>query len=465
MHQQTPEPDSPTKSSRWKWTLITLAILAGIIVPFLLFGEQIDNWTKQLIESPAGRTPAAALILGGLLGSDILLPVPSSIVSTACGVLFGFQLGTLISLAGMVISCLIGYGLAARFGEPFVEKMVGKKSMRRFIDIQKRCGNMVVIITRPVPVLAEIGVLFAGLGRIPFKRFFLLSTLSNLGISMVYAAIGAFSTSTNDFFLAVAGSMLLPGIAMLWFYRGSDRDSDILQVPEPQNSETPPIYITSDLHLGLKQCKKNLFIDFLQQLPDNAILILNGDTVTHFYSDETLSDEHKEVIAALRRESFQREIIWIRGNNDGKLNLSDPGNIRYARDCAIAKRLYITHGDRFDWIMPSTRVILIPIRVIYYSLAKLRGSNKHVAEYAKRFSGLYAVLCRHVASNAARYAKRHGYQAVTCGHTHYTEDRQISGIRYLNTGCWTEDDTAVVIVDNQNISLHSAEALAKNKST
>jgi UDP-2,3-diacylglucosamine pyrophosphatase LpxH len=27
---------------------------------------------------------------------------------------------------------------------------------------------------------------------------------------------------------------------------------------------------------------------------------------------------------------------------------------------------------------------------------------------------------------------------VTCGHTHYAEDVVIDGIRYLNTGAWTE---------------------------
>ncbi|MBT7702401.1 MAG: hypothetical protein HN700_19095 [Verrucomicrobia bacterium] len=50
----------------------------------------------------------------------------------------------------------------------------------------------------------------------PFWRFLFLKTLSNLGISMVYAAIGAFSADQSAFLPAVVGSLLLPGLGMLW---------------------------------------------------------------------------------------------------------------------------------------------------------------------------------------------------------------------------------------------------------
>lgn len=213
-------------------------------------------------------------------------------------------------------------------------------------------------------------------------------------------------------------------------------------------------YIISDLHLGLSQCRGKDFLVFLDGLPDGARLILNGDTITHFYSDETLNAEHSTIVDRLREESFKREVIWIHGNNDRRLKLCDPGEIKFARNYGIEKTIFITHGDRFDWMMPTLRGILIPIRLIYYAMAKKRGSKSHVAEYAKRFSKLYSVLCRHVAWNAVRYARKYGYKAITCGHTHYIEDRMIKGVRYLNTGCWTETDgAAVVIVDADSIRL------------
>jgi hypothetical protein len=49
----------------------------------------------------------------------------------------------------------------------------------------------------------------------PAPRFFLLSTLANVGISLGYALVGAYASSANAFFVAFAGAMLLPGLAML----------------------------------------------------------------------------------------------------------------------------------------------------------------------------------------------------------------------------------------------------------
>ena len=74
-----------------------------------------------------------------------------------------------------------------------------------------RCANLWI--------LAEAAVLFAGMGKMPFTRFILLSTLANLGVSAAYAAIGAFAAGVNSFLLAFAGAMLLPLLAycIQWF--------------------------------------------------------------------------------------------------------------------------------------------------------------------------------------------------------------------------------------------------------
>ena len=198
------------------WTAIGITGFAAIIVPFILFGSHIDAWTIAFMEGPRQHPVTVAITLGGVLASDILLPVPSSIVSTGCGLFLGFLWGTMVSWIGMILSCAVGYILAAQLGRPFVARMVGPTSMTHFETLRARYGHWIIVLARPVPVIAEMSVLFAGLGRMPPWRFFLLSTLSNLGISVVYAAIGAFSVAQQAFLPAIAGSLLLPGIGMLW---------------------------------------------------------------------------------------------------------------------------------------------------------------------------------------------------------------------------------------------------------
>ena len=53
-----------------------------------------------------------------------------------------------------------------------------------------RRGILILILARPVPVLAEASVLVIGTMRIGWWRFFAAVGLSNLGIAAIYAALG-----------------------------------------------------------------------------------------------------------------------------------------------------------------------------------------------------------------------------------------------------------------------------------
>jgi uncharacterized membrane protein YdjX (TVP38/TMEM64 family) len=198
-----------------QWILLTSLTFAAILLPFILFGSQLELWTEQFIESASQRPGWVALVLGGLLASDILLPVPSSLTSTAAGFLLGFTRGLLVSLAGMTISCIIGYWLGQRLGRPVAARIVGSDGLDRLEELTQRVGNWAIVIARPVPMLAEASVLFAGISGMPIHQYLLLSTLSNLGISAVYAAVGVLSATANSFLLAFAGSILVPLVAML----------------------------------------------------------------------------------------------------------------------------------------------------------------------------------------------------------------------------------------------------------
>jgi uncharacterized membrane protein YdjX (TVP38/TMEM64 family) len=157
------------------------------------------------------------MIIGGLLSIDILVPVPSSIVSTAGGYFLGFTWGIIVSTAGMTISCIIGYILGSKIGTPISEWLVGTNELLRLEKLQNKYGDWIIILSRAVPVLAEASILTAGIGRMPLKSFILLVLLSNLGISIVYSFIGAYSEYINSFLLALVGAIILPGAAMAIF--------------------------------------------------------------------------------------------------------------------------------------------------------------------------------------------------------------------------------------------------------
>ncbi len=214
--------------------------------------------------------------------------------------------------------------------------------------------------------------------------------------------------------------------------------------------------ITSDIHLGARQSRAADFLAFLETLPAGDRLVLNGDVVTHFARESALPAGHAAVLDKLRAMSREREVIWLRGNHDRHFMLRDPAGIRFAPDYLVDGMLYVAHGDRFDHLMPMLRFALIPLRAVYEFCTRVVGKSTHVASFAKQLPIIYNILNGHVACNAIAYARTQGLQAAACGHTHHPEKREAGGIRYFNTGCWTEDAARVLVVDGQQMHLRAA---------
>ena len=67
-----------------RWVLLVSVLVVFVLVPFLWFGRQLDNWVVDLLTFDRHRG-LTALLLTSLLGADILLPIPSSLISTSAG--------------------------------------------------------------------------------------------------------------------------------------------------------------------------------------------------------------------------------------------------------------------------------------------------------------------------------------------------------------------------------------------
>jgi uncharacterized membrane protein YdjX (TVP38/TMEM64 family) len=192
------------------WIFFTLLLLGLILAPFFRWEMPVHQWSRALLDR---RPPWWGI--SGLLAADVVLPVPSSLVSTASGMLLGFWSGAAASWIGMMAGCLGGYWIGARAGRAAASRLVGTSELERVASASRRFGDGMVVLFRAVPVLAEASVLFAGAVRMPLARFLVVSGLSNLGISIAYAAVGVWSAEVSSFLLAFGGAVLLPLAAIL----------------------------------------------------------------------------------------------------------------------------------------------------------------------------------------------------------------------------------------------------------
>jgi uncharacterized membrane protein YdjX (TVP38/TMEM64 family) len=184
-----------------------LILLAMILVPFFLFGERADEFLENLLRFRQYGL-ISGLLLSGLLAADILLPIPSSLVSTTCGYWLGPVSGMLASWTGMMIACLAGYWIGHRSsGLISSQQPAGSDKIKGLFE---RHGDWAIILSRAVPVLEESSVVYAGYSGMHRGRFLGLAAVSNLAVSAVYVLSGYYAAGENGFYVAFAASVLLP---------------------------------------------------------------------------------------------------------------------------------------------------------------------------------------------------------------------------------------------------------------
>lgn len=230
--------------------------------------------------------------------------------------------------------------------------------------------------------------------------------------------------------------------------------------------------IVSDLHLGTKHSKAKEFLQFIEDNPCEQ-LILNGDIVDGWALQRGTKwrTSHTKVIAKLIKLSTKQKIVWIRGNHDDFLKDftgTNLGNIKIKEDYVITadKRYFIFHGDIIDVFITQygflakigsvgydVALFLNDIynryrkwrNLPYYSISqKIKEGVKVATNYVNDFE-----------TTAIRMAEEKMCDGVICGHIHQPADRMIGNKRYLNSGDWVENMTAICIHKDNTIEIKS----------
>ena len=188
--------------------LMCLVLLVPVL-PFVLFGGQFEDWLQAVAEDPPSIPVTMALVIG-LLSTDILLPIPSSVISTLSGWQLGWWLGTLATWIGMNLGAIIGFAMARRWGKPFAVWFSKEEDLERMRIVSDRYGPFVLVLTRAMPVFAEATVLIAGIHQLAWRRFLPAVIFSNLGIALAYSAFGDYAEQHQWLPLALGIAIAIP---------------------------------------------------------------------------------------------------------------------------------------------------------------------------------------------------------------------------------------------------------------
>lgn len=133
---KSPAPEGVKIQNRnwWPWlgALLLIIILAALWRPFSRIGTDpaiVRTWIE-----PLGPLAPLAFFLLNVI-QIVVAPVPGYPVQILGGILFGFVLGSIYTVGGMVAGGTLAAWLGRRLGRPWLEKQIGAETLAHWEEI------------------------------------------------------------------------------------------------------------------------------------------------------------------------------------------------------------------------------------------------------------------------------------------------------------------------------------------
>jgi len=123
------------------------------------------------------------------------------------------------------------------------------------------------------------------------------------------------------------------------------------------------------------------------------------------------------------------------------------GNIEVHNEY-IFNDAFIVHGDAYDGIVQLNWLGMLgsfgyEIAIIIDRNLKKFGYKKSISKWLKEKLKEAVKFITDFEKELVKQAKSRNCTSVICGHIHKAEDKNIDGIRYMNTGDWVESKTYI----------------------
>lgn len=215
--------------------------------------------------------------------------------------------------------------------------------------------------------------------------------------------------------------------------------------------------IISDIHFGSRMCQAQELDRFLSNIRVEY-LILAGDIFDDLRFNR-LQHWHWQALSRIRKISDHCQVVWIRGNHDivsaptmsHLLGVTVRNNFQWV---SHGKTFYAVHGDRWDAFIYKHRK-LTQVSTWFYDILQridVRVVRK-MSKWLKKRAKLLTRNSHAVQFGAMQYARKRGYDAIFCGHTHMPMLVQEDGIIYGNDGTWQSAEPHFIGISSDRVDL------------
>jgi len=191
------------KLSRFSKLMILAASLAGI---WAARGPLLSMWSwfgdREAVTTSMDHLGLwGPVVLAVLFILQVFLAfIPGQALMIACGYLYGFWGGFLLSWLSLVIGGEIAFYLARRHGQPFAEKWISPDVLARWNRNAQGQGVAFYAISLVMPLVPNDAMCYvAGLDRITHRRFSTANLLGRGLACLITSWIGAFGSQAPTY--------------------------------------------------------------------------------------------------------------------------------------------------------------------------------------------------------------------------------------------------------------------------
>ncbi|KKT46224.1 MAG: hypothetical protein UW37_C0028G0003 [Candidatus Gottesmanbacteria bacterium GW2011_GWA2_44_17] len=199
-------------------TVVSYVISGTNLIPAFSFDTEA---IKSYLMATGYRAPLVYIVLQLL--TIPLVPVPSVVLATAAGALFGFRAATLYTTIAWIIGTSINFYLTRFLGRPVLKKLLSLEELVMVDKFAGRIGWKLIFFTWFVPGgTADVAAYAAGLTQMTYGQYFSAAFPATVILSILTAAAGAAiyinPIFTTIFTVAAAVGIVL-GFKMVLIYK------------------------------------------------------------------------------------------------------------------------------------------------------------------------------------------------------------------------------------------------------
>ena len=205
---------------------LVLALAAALIISIvsIVLFNMLDGGPKMRHWIESAGVWAPLLYVGLKASTYVIAPLSGTPVKLAGGALFGFWEGAALGLTGDMLGASLNFWIARIFRDKAITRLSGRKAIKQIDDLTEHVGGWRALVAARIFLasLYDFISYAAGLSKLPFKQFFLVSLIAGIPSTLSSAWLGD-AAVTNKSFVFVLFAISAIGLAALFLLQRSQK--------------------------------------------------------------------------------------------------------------------------------------------------------------------------------------------------------------------------------------------------